>query len=84
MRAKKDISDEEYRTFYKHLSHDFEDPLTWTHNRVEGKYEYTSLLYLPARAPFDLYDRDSRHGIKLYVRPSDLPLPIPHSPASSM
>ncbi|MDH3712299.1 MAG: molecular chaperone HtpG [Gammaproteobacteria bacterium] len=68
MRAKKDISDEEYQTFYKHLSHDFEDPLTWTHNRVEGKYEYTTLLYLPARAPFDLWDRDHIHGIKLYVQ----------------
>jgi molecular chaperone HtpG len=68
MRAKKDISDEEYQAFYKHLSHDFEDPLTWTHNRVEGTYEYTTLLYLPTRAPFDLWDRDHMHGIKLYVQ----------------
>jgi len=68
-RAKSEISDEEYNEFYKHVSHDFEDPLTLTHNRVEGKYEYTSLLYVPARAPFDLWDREQkRHGIKLYVR----------------
>ena len=67
-RAKKDISDDEYKAFYKHVGHDFEDPLTWTHNRVEGNQTYTSLLYVPKRAPFDLWDRDSRHGIKLYVR----------------
>jgi len=67
-RAKSSISDEEYRELYKHISHDFEDPLTWTHNRVEGKLEYTTLLYLPQRAPFDLWDRDNRHGIKLYVQ----------------
>ena len=68
-RVKSDISDEEYNEFYKHVSHDFENPLTHTHNRVEGKYEYTSLLYVPTRAPFDLWDRDQkRHGIKLYVR----------------
>ena len=66
--AKKDIKDEEYREFYKHVGHDFEDPLAWTHNKVEGKLEYTSLLYIPARAPFDLWDRNQRHGIKLYVR----------------
>ncbi len=67
-RAKSEISEEEYQEFYKHVAHDFENPLTWTHNRVEGKYEYTSLLYIPARAPFDLWDRERRHGIKLYVR----------------
>ena len=66
--AKKDIKDEEYNEFYKHVGHDFEDPLAWTHNKVEGKLEYTSLLYIPARAPFDLWDRNQRHGIKLYVR----------------
>jgi len=68
MLAKKDIKDEEYNEFYKHVGHDFEDPLAWIHNKVEGKLEYTSLLYLPARAPFDLWDRNQRHGIKLYVR----------------
>ncbi|HHH49288.1 MAG TPA: molecular chaperone HtpG [Gammaproteobacteria bacterium] len=67
-RPKSEIGDEEYKEFYKHVAHDFEDPLAWTHNRVEGKYEYTSLLYIPARAPFDLWDRERRHGIKLYVR----------------
>ena len=67
-RAKSDISDDEYKAFYKHVAHDFEDPLAWTHNRVEGKYEYNSLLYIPARAPFDLWDRERQHGIKLYVR----------------
>ncbi len=67
-RAKSDIKDEEYREFYKHVAHDFEDPIEWSHNRVEGTTEYTSLLYIPARAQFDLYDRESRHGIKLYVQ----------------
>jgi molecular chaperone HtpG len=67
-RPKSEISDEEYNEFYKHVAHDFEDPLTHMHHRVEGNYEYTSLLYIPARAPFDLWDRDKRHGIKLYVR----------------
>ena len=67
-RAKKDISDEEYREFYKHVAHDFEPPLAWSHNHVEGKLDYISLLYLPSHAPFDLYDRQQRHGIKLYVR----------------
>ena len=67
-RAKNEISDEEYNEFYKHVAHDFEDPMVRTHNRVEGKYEYTSLLYIPARAPFDLWDRERRKGIKLYVR----------------
>ena len=67
-RPKNDISDEQYKEFYKHVGHDFEDPLTWTHARVEGKTEYTQLLYVPARAPFDLWDRNARHGVKLYVR----------------
>lgn len=67
-RSKNDVTDEEYKEFYKHVSHDFEDPLTWSHNRVEGKQEYISLLYLPTKAPFDLYDRERRHGIKLYVK----------------
>ena len=67
-RAKADISDEQYREFYKHVGHDFEDPLAWSHARVEGRQEFTHLLYVPSRAPFDLWDRDARHGIKLYVR----------------
>jgi len=67
-RAKSDISDDQYKEFYKHVSHDFGEPLAWTHNRVEGKTEYIQLLYLPAKAPFDLWDRQSRHGIKLYVK----------------
>ena len=67
-RAKADITDEQYREFYKHVSHDFSDPLTWTHNRVEGRTEYIQLLYVPQRAPFDLWDRQQRHGLKLYVR----------------
>ncbi len=68
MRNKSEISDEEYKDFYKSISHDFEDPLAWVHNRVEGNNEYTSLLYIPSRAPFDLWDRDQKHGVKLYVR----------------
>ena len=67
-RPRSEISDEEYRQFYQHLAHDFTDPLAWSHNRVEGKREYTSLLYLPGRAPFDLWQRDAAHGLKLYVR----------------
>lgn len=67
-RPKKDITEEEHNEFYKHISHDFEDPLAWTHNHVEGRHSYTSLLYIPKRAPFDLWDRNSRHGVKLYVR----------------
>ena len=66
-RARKDISDKECE-FYKHVAHDFEPPLAWSHNRVEGKQDYISPLYLPSHAPFDLYDRQQRHGIKLYVR----------------
>ena len=67
-RSKKEIGEDEYKEFYKHVAHDFEEPLTYLHSRVEGKQEYTSLLYIPKRAPFDLWDRNSRHGIKLYVR----------------
>lgn len=67
-RSKSEISDEEYAEFYKHVSHDYADPLTWAHNRVEGKQEYTSLLYIPSKAPFDLWNRDQRHGLKLYVQ----------------
>ncbi len=67
-RPKSEISEEQYQEFYKHVAHDFETPLAWTHNKVEGRHEYTQLLYLPAHAPFDLWDRTHRHGIKLYVR----------------
>ncbi len=67
-RAKADISDEEYQAFYQHVSHDFEPALSWTHNRVEGNQEYISLLYIPAKAPFDIYERERSHGIKLYVK----------------
>ncbi|MDQ2994417.1 MAG: molecular chaperone HtpG [Pseudomonadota bacterium] len=65
---KSEISDEQYKQLFKHVAHDFEDPLAWTHNKVEGRLEYTSLLYIPKRAPFDLYNRDQRYGLKLYVR----------------
>jgi molecular chaperone HtpG len=68
MRPRTEVSDDEYKAFYKHVSHDFEDPLTWSHNKVEGKLEYTSLLYIPARAPFDLWNRDMSRGLKLYVQ----------------
>jgi len=67
-RNKNDISEDEYKEFYKHVSHDFEAPLAWSHSRVEGNQEYISLLYIPIKAPFDLYDRERRHGIKLYVK----------------
>ncbi len=67
-RPKQEVKEEEYKEFYKHVGHDFEEPLAWTHNRVEGKLEYTSLLFIPARAPFDLWDREQRHGVKLYVQ----------------
>ncbi|TXI38779.1 MAG: molecular chaperone HtpG [Methylophilus methylotrophus] len=67
-RSKSDISEEEYNEFYKHVSHDYENPLAYTHSRVEGKQEYISLLYVPGKAPFDLYDRERRQGIKLYVK----------------
>ncbi|MES9841993.1 MAG: molecular chaperone HtpG [Candidatus Thiodiazotropha endolucinida] len=68
MRNRSDISEEEYHEFYKHVSHDFENPLTHVHNKVEGNNEYTALLYIPQRAPFDLWDRDQKHGVKLFVR----------------
>ncbi|OED40621.1 molecular chaperone HtpG [Chromatiales bacterium (ex Bugula neritina AB1)] len=67
-RGKNDISEDEYKAFYKQVSHDWEDPLDWSHNRVEGKYEYTSLLYIPKKAPFDLYDAQQQQGIKLYAQ----------------
>ena len=67
-RSRSDISDDEYKEFYKHLSHDFADPLLWSHNRVEGKREYTSLLYVPSSAPFDLWNREAPRGLKLYVQ----------------
>jgi molecular chaperone HtpG len=67
-RSKSDITPEQYDEFYKHISHDFGSPLTHTHNRVEGRSDYTQLLYIPARAPFDLWDRNKRGGIKLYVK----------------
>ncbi|WP_338582312.1 molecular chaperone HtpG [Pseudomonas sp. MAG733B] len=67
-RPRTDIKDEEYQEFYKHIAHDFENPLSWSHNKVEGKLEYSSLLYVPSRAPFDLYQREAPKGLKLYVQ----------------
>ncbi|RJT44618.1 molecular chaperone HtpG [Rahnella woolbedingensis] len=67
-RGKSEVTDEEYVEFYKHISHDFSDPLSWSHNRVEGKQEYTSLLYIPSQAPWDMWNRDHKHGLKLYVQ----------------
>ncbi|MDU8924087.1 molecular chaperone HtpG [Pasteurellaceae bacterium LIM206] len=67
-RSKSEISDDEYKEFYKHISHDFADPLLWAHNKVEGNQEYTSLLYVPSKAPWDLFNRDNKHGLKLYVQ----------------
>jgi len=67
-KARQDISDNDYNEFYKHVSHDFQDPLTHIHSKVEGTNEYTMLLYVPARAPFDLWDRDNKHGVKLYIK----------------
>ena len=67
-RSKSEVSDDEYKEFYKHISHDFADPLSWSHNRVEGKQEYTSLLYIPSKAPWDMWNRDNKHGLKLYVQ----------------
>jgi len=67
-RPKSEVSDDEYKAFYKHVAHDFSDPLTWSHNKVEGKLEYTSLMYVPGRAPFDMFDRDGARGVKLYVQ----------------
>lgn len=68
MRNKSEISDEEYQEFYKHISHDYTDALLWSHNRVEGKQEYTNLLYIPSKAPWDLWNRDRKHGLKLFVQ----------------
>ncbi len=68
MRPKSEISDDDYREFYRHVGHDFDDPLTWLHNKVEGNQAYTTLLYVPKQRPFDLFERDQRHGVKLYVR----------------
>ena len=65
---KSEVTDEQYQEFYKHIANDFENPLTWSHNKVEGKQEYTSLLYIPKRAPFDLWNREKAHGLKLYVQ----------------
>lgn len=67
-REKADVTEEEYKEFYKHVSHDFADPMLWEHNKVEGKTEYTSLLYIPSKAPFDMYNREKQHGLKLYVQ----------------
>ena len=67
-RPRNEISDDEYKAFYKHVGHDYDEPLVWTHSKVEGRQEYTQLLYIPSHAPFDLWDRHARHGIKLYVR----------------
>ncbi|HRQ47685.1 MAG TPA: molecular chaperone HtpG, partial [Rhodocyclaceae bacterium] len=67
-RARNDITEDEYKAFYKHVGHDFDEPLAWTHARVEGRHEYTQLLYVPRHAPFDMWDRNARHGIKLYVK----------------
>ena len=67
-RPKSEINDEDYKEFYKHVAHDFDEPLLWTHNHVEGTQSYTSLFYVPKRAPFDLFDRDHQHGVKLYVK----------------
>ncbi len=67
-KARQEISDEDYNQFYKHVGHDFQDPLTYVHSKVEGTNEYTMLLYVPSRAPFDLWDRDAKHGVKLYIR----------------
>ncbi len=67
-RPKNEITDDEYKAFYQHVAHDYQEPLTWAHARVEGRHEYTQLLYIPAQAPFDLWDRNARHGIKLYVK----------------
>ncbi len=66
--SKSDITEEDYKAFYKHVGHDFQDPLAWLHNQVEGKQEYTSLLYIPAQAPFDLWHHDAKYGLKLYVK----------------
>jgi molecular chaperone HtpG len=68
VRPKSEVKDEEYKEFYKHVAHDYDEPLSWIHNRVEGTQEYTTLFYIPKRAPFDMFERDQKHGIKLYVK----------------
>lgn len=68
LRSKQDISDDDYKSFYKHISHDFDEPLSWAHTKAEGKFEYTTLFYIPSRAPFDLFERDAKRGIQLYVQ----------------
>jgi len=68
LRSKQDITDDDYKSFYKHIAHDFEDPLSWVHTKAEGKLEYTTLFYVPSRAPFDLFERDAKRGIQLYVQ----------------
>ena len=68
MRSRSEVTDEEYQEFYKHISHDYADPLIWSHNKVEGNQEYTSLLYIPSKAPWDLWNRDRKHGLKLFVQ----------------
>ena len=68
LRSKQDIGEDDYKAFYKHIAHDFDGPLTWVHTRVEGKLEYTTLFYIPARAPFDLFERDAKKGVQLYVQ----------------
>lgn len=68
LRSKQDISDDDYKSFYKHISHDFDEPLSWTHTKAEGKFEYTTLFFIPSRAPFDLFERDAKRGIQLYVQ----------------
>ncbi|MFZ9649079.1 MAG: molecular chaperone HtpG [Fluviibacter sp.] len=67
-RPKSEVTEEEYKAFYQHVAHDYQEPLTWVHAKVEGRQEYTQLLYIPSQAPFDLWDRNARHGIKLYVK----------------
>jgi molecular chaperone HtpG len=67
-RSRSEVTEEEYKEFYKHVSHDYTEPLSWSHNRVEGNLDYTSLLFIPAKAPFDLYNRDASRGLKLYVQ----------------
>ena len=67
-RSRSDVSDDEYKEFYKHIAHDFQDPMTWSHNKVEGKLDYTSLVYIPSKAPFDLWQREAPRGLKLYVQ----------------
>ena len=65
---KSDITDEDYKLLYKHISHDYQDPLIWSHNHVEGKHDYITLLYIPAHAPYDMWQQEVKHGLKLYVK----------------